>query len=147
MKTQTTTTNEDENMTNSEIFKRAHAIAKATRAIVGDYRIAFSLALKDIYNTITKKVLTMKAEYIKRTKLNWPALWNDLGMERDSADRWYPGTDTPEWVSDYLTEFRSPSRAHPKSYAQALLTQKFAKLLAEKDPELAVALGVAKEVK
>lgn len=36
-------------MTKSEIFKAAHKEAKATVAIVGNYSIAFSLALKAVY--------------------------------------------------------------------------------------------------
>ena len=42
-------------MTKSEIFKAAHRMAKATVKAVGNYMIAFSLALKEIYNS-TKKV-------------------------------------------------------------------------------------------
>ncbi|MCK5126803.1 MAG: hypothetical protein KAR42_11155 [candidate division Zixibacteria bacterium] len=38
-------------MTNSEMFKRAHKVAARTARIVGDYRIAFSLALKVIIKT------------------------------------------------------------------------------------------------
>lgn len=37
-------------MTNSNIFKAAHKIARNTVRIVGNYSIAFSLALKSIYN-------------------------------------------------------------------------------------------------
>lgn len=36
-------------MTNSQIFKKAHQIARQTVAIVGNYMIAFSLALKSVY--------------------------------------------------------------------------------------------------
>lgn len=36
-------------MNKSTLFKSAHKIAKETVAIVGDYRIAFSLALKGLY--------------------------------------------------------------------------------------------------
>lgn len=74
--------------------------------------------------------------------LQWPDLWNHLGMERDKAGRWYPGEDTPEWVEEYLSGYRSPSRAYPHSYAKPLLTKKFAKVLAEKDPQLAEEIGV-----
>lgn len=35
-------------MTNSEIFKTAHEMARGTVKAVGDYRIAFSLAIKEI---------------------------------------------------------------------------------------------------
>ena len=35
-------------MTNAQLFTEAHKIAKQTVAYVGDYRIAFSLALKEL---------------------------------------------------------------------------------------------------
>jgi hypothetical protein len=38
-------------MNNSEVFKAAHKAASRTVRIVGDYRIAFSLALKMIIKT------------------------------------------------------------------------------------------------
>ena len=87
-----------------------------------------------------------KANYIKRSKLDWPNLWNDLGMSKDKGGRWYPGDDTPDWVAEYLSDYRSPSRAWPNSYATALLTCKFAKLLTEKEPSLAIELGVAEKI-
>lgn len=46
-------------MTKSEIFKAAHALAKATVEVVGDYMIAFSLALKETYK-MTEKTLEKK---------------------------------------------------------------------------------------
>ncbi len=39
-------------MKKSEIFIKAHASAKQTVRFVGDYRIAFSLALKSIYKEL-----------------------------------------------------------------------------------------------
>jgi len=41
-------------MTKSEIFKKAHAIAKSTNAVVGCYQIAFSLALKSVYESLSQ---------------------------------------------------------------------------------------------
>ncbi|ELX5323372.1 hypothetical protein SJZ58_004354 [Salmonella enterica] len=46
-------------MTKSEIFTKAHQIAKATRAAVGNYMIAFSLALKEVYSKM--KEITVEA--------------------------------------------------------------------------------------
>ena len=43
-------------MTKSEIFKKAHAIAKSTAQAVGNYLIAFSLALKDVYKSLSSSV-------------------------------------------------------------------------------------------
>lgn len=85
----------------------------------------------------------MKATYIKKSTLEWKNLWTDLGLEKDSGGRWYAGSNSPEWVQEYCEQFRTPSRAWPHSHSKPLLTQKFAKLLCEKDPELAVKLGVA----
>lgn len=87
----------------------------------------------------------LQATHKKGAKLEWPDLWDELGMHRDNGGRWYPGNDSPEYVHEYLSEYRSPSRAYPKSYAGALLTIKFAKKLCELDPALAIALGVAEE--
>ena len=75
-------------------------------------------------------------------KLSWPHLWDYLGMQKDNGGRWYPSTRTPDWVREYLDNYRSPSRTWPNSYASALLTVKFAKLLAEKDTELAKRVGL-----
>jgi len=36
-------------MTNSEIFKAAHALAKATVEVVGDYAVALKLALQKVH--------------------------------------------------------------------------------------------------
>ena len=63
-------------------------------------------------------------------------------MQKDNGGRWYPSPLTPDWVREYLDNYRSPSRAWPNSYASALLTVKFAKLLAEKDTELAKRVGL-----
>ena len=46
----------------SRYFKVAHAIAKKTVSIVGDYHIAFSIALKDLYNGLIKYA-TVKAAF------------------------------------------------------------------------------------
>ena len=46
-------------MTNSEIFIKAHQIAKKTVAIVGDYRMAFSFALKSVYQDLKNGVSTL----------------------------------------------------------------------------------------
>jgi len=85
----------------------------------------------------------MTIEYVKKSALIWSNLWTNLGMEKDNAGRWYPGENSPQFVIDYLSTLRPPSRAFPNSYAKSLLTQKFAKLLTVKNPSLAVDLGVA----
>lgn len=87
----------------------------------------------------------MKINYVKKSTLNWPDIWNYLGMSRDNGGRWQPTNSTPEIVSDYLKYFRFPSRAYPNSYATALLTQKFARYLTEKMPDMAVKIGIAEK--
>lgn len=47
-------------MTNSEIFQAAHKMAKATRKCVGDYKVALSLALKEIHKFLAKGVTTQR---------------------------------------------------------------------------------------
>jgi hypothetical protein len=84
----------------------------------------------------------VKAQYIKKSTLEWCDLWNELGFEKDRAGRWFAGESSPDWVSDFLINHRYPSRAYPHSHSKPILTQKFAKLLCEKDPKLAVKLKV-----
>lgn len=45
-------------MTKSELFTRAHQIAKKNVALVGNYLIAFSIALKEVYNSMKNKLVT-----------------------------------------------------------------------------------------
>ena len=49
-------------MTKSEIFKAAHKLAKATVCYIGDYMIAFSIALKNIIAAAKKGVSPQKIE-------------------------------------------------------------------------------------
>ncbi len=83
------------------------------------------------------------ATYIKQSKLEWSDLWTYFGMSKDNGGRWFPTDETPDYVHEFLEDYRTPSRHWPYSYAKAMLTQKFAKLVIEKDPELAIKLGVA----
>lgn len=55
----TTTQMRQINMTKSEIFKSAHAKARATAPSVGNYLIAFSIALKEVYASL-KNALSVK---------------------------------------------------------------------------------------
>ena len=38
-------------MNKSNLFKMAHGLAKAAKSVVGDYRIALSIALKSLHKT------------------------------------------------------------------------------------------------
>lgn len=87
-----------------------------------------------------------KAQHIKGAALTFPHLWTFFGMSKDKGGRWEPTASAPEYVHEYLRGIRSPSRAWPLSYAKALLTQKFAKLVCEQDPALAIKLGIGEEV-
>lgn len=88
---------------------------------------------------------TITAQYIKGATLDWSDVWGDLGLSRDNGGRWYAGNSCPDYVIEYCAQFLTPSRAWPPSRAKPLLTQKFAKLLCEKDPELAIKLKIAIE--
>ena len=90
--------------------------------------------------------MSYQIEHIKGAHLDWPDLWNALGLTRDKGGRWYAGEESPEYVRAYCSHYRTPSRAWPFSHAKPLLTQKFAKKLVENDPALAVKLRVAREV-
>ena len=46
-------------MSKSELFKSAHKLARGVVAIVGDYMIAFSYALKEIYKNMSEKTFTL----------------------------------------------------------------------------------------
>ena len=84
----------------------------------------------------------MKAEYIKKATLSFPNLWSDLGLSKDNGGRWFAGTGSPEFVREYCSHYRTPSRAWPMSHAKPLLSQKFAQALCENMPELAIKCGV-----
>lgn len=45
-------------MTKSEIFKKAHSIAKSIVSIVGNYSIAFSTALKEVYANASARMFS-----------------------------------------------------------------------------------------
>ncbi len=59
-------------MTNSETFKKAHGIAQDTVRIVGNYSIAFSLALKLVVkiNAYAKKLTEMQEMFSVNSALN-----------------------------------------------------------------------------
>ena len=65
-------------MTNSEIFKKAHAAARATVKLVGDYRIAFRFALKEIYMSIKTEVVSMQDKLVNLGL----KVWEKGDMER-----------------------------------------------------------------
>lgn len=79
-----------------------------------------------------------------KTKLEWPDLWNHLGLTRDNGGRWYAGADAAKITLDYIEAggYRTPSRAWPKSHATPLLTAKFAKYLVANDQALAAQCGL-----
>lgn len=51
-------------MTKSEIFKKAHQIAKSTVAVVGNYSIALSLALKEVYASLSQETVSVESKLI-----------------------------------------------------------------------------------
>lgn len=86
-------------------------------------------------------------KYIPKSTLQWPHLWQYFGMEKDNGGRWYPTESTEKYVVEFLDTIRAPSRSWPDSYAHAMLRQKFAKLVVENEPELALKLGIAQKEK
>ena len=62
-------------MNKSEIFKNAHRVARETVKSVGDYMIAFSLALKEIYS------MSKETAEDSLIKLGGRA-WEKFGMKR-----------------------------------------------------------------
>jgi hypothetical protein len=54
-------------MTKSEIFKAAHRMAKGTVKAVGNYEIAFSLALKEINGFLAQKIM-IRDESVRRRR-------------------------------------------------------------------------------
>lgn len=88
-----------------------------------------------------------EVQYIKKSTLEWNDLWTHFGMNPDNGDRYFPGEKTQDYVCKYLGSIRTPSRRWPNSYAKAMLTQKFAKLVVRHEPALALKLGIAKKVK
>lgn len=51
-------------MTKSELFKAAHKVARQTKKLVGDYMIAFKLALLDLYKEIKLSLIAIKEVFI-----------------------------------------------------------------------------------
>lgn len=51
-------------MDKSKLFTQAHQIARQTVAQVGDYMIAFSLALRELYSMTTKTVKSAEQQLI-----------------------------------------------------------------------------------
>ena len=56
------TTTRVTNMNNSQLFKKAHKQARKTVSIVGDYQIAFTLALRELVAE-QKKVVILKKSF------------------------------------------------------------------------------------
>jgi hypothetical protein len=77
-----------------------------------------------------------------KDKLDWPDIWDHELLSRDKAGRWDVDTDSPAVIADYVQQFRTPSRAWPKSRATPLLTKKAARYIAEHDLLLALRLNL-----
>lgn len=87
-------------MTKSEMFKKAHEIARSTKEIAGSYKIAFSCALKDLHAGVMESTVEQKLEAAgaeiwenygyKRIYLNAEIIIN-LGFKKASDGKWYKG--------------------------------------------------------
>lgn len=85
------------------------------------------------------------ATYIKKATLDFSDLWGSFGMSRDATGRWWPTDKTQAYVTEFLEYHRTPSRSWPLSYAKAMFSQKFAKLVVLNEPELAIKLMIAEK--
>jgi|GEM_PF-3358100 len=85
-------------------------------------------------------------KYISRTKIDIKDALVSFALFRDNAGRFWPSQNTQFYVTNYLENFRQPSRNWPYSYLKALTTQKFAKVVVENEPDLAVKLRIAHKV-
>lgn len=90
-------------MTKSEMFKKAHKIARETKEIAGSYRIAFACALKDIHSglysekTVEEKLVEIGASIwenygYKRIYLNEEIVLG-MGFKKVSSGKWIKGED------------------------------------------------------
>ena len=137
-----------------ELFTKAQIIAFAKSSLKADEVAKFEAVKDEIDHFVDslealpedEKTAPLKVEYIKKSTLSFPDLWEHFGMERDNAGRWFPSEASKDYLKDYLSGHRSPSRAYPHSYSKALLSQRFSKLVTKKDPLLAVKLGIAAQV-
>ena len=81
-------------------------------------------------------------QYVPRTTLDWSDL-RVLGMQSRRGRCVETTSSTPKYVVKYLANIREPSHRWPWSHARALLTQRFARIVVEHDPEFAVRAGIA----
>ncbi|EOY6714382.1 TPA: hypothetical protein ACWMH2_000194 [Proteus mirabilis] len=76
-------------MNKSALFTSAHKIAKSTVSVVGDYRIAFMLALRSLYHTVestTSKLIKLGCSVWenygkRRVYINYDKLEAVFGLE------------------------------------------------------------------
>lgn len=87
-------------MTKSEIFKLAHAEARRTVKVVGDYAIAFKLALKAIYNEPALSSINDVVDYLNDV-LAANGLDNKIVAESESWDysSWF--NQDAEWLISF----------------------------------------------
>lgn len=108
-------------MTKSEMFKKAHKIARDTVSVVGNYMIAFSMALKAIYMEISKMVATTEQVLI------------DLGLsvwEKNSTRRIYINSDRSEDVFGLqITKYRTGNISSANLNGERISNSKASKLL------------------
>lgn len=70
-------------MTKSEIFKTAHKLAKETVSYVGDYLIAFSIALKEVYSNMKERTAEQLAEVFTKVEgVISASAWEKHGKRR-----------------------------------------------------------------
>lgn len=87
-----------------DMFKQAHAIARRTRHLVGDYMIAFKLALKNLW--LLRKEMYAESKLMKQNKMYTDKDWTrklskegrkfslnsvDFRMSESIIDSYYQG--------------------------------------------------------
>lgn len=86
----------------------------------------------------------MKTQYIRHSQIDWEDARSHFGLVKAGSKKaWRPGPATPFYVKEFLKDYKDPEDSYPGSYMRAMTTCKFAKLLSEKDPVLAVKLLIA----
>ena len=101
------------------MFKQAHAIARRTRHLVGDYMIAFKLALKNLW--LLRKEMSYESKLMEQNKMYTNEDWTrklsnegrkfslnsvDFRMSESIIDSYYQGV-TLSYISEMYLVFCS----------------------------------------
>ena len=122
-------------MTNSEIFKAAHALAKATVEVVGDYAVALKLALQKVY---TNKSAGIKAilSGVAKAALHYAKSFDGfVAVKSDIAQNGSLYIEFKRDISDLEDKFEFVNNFNanrPKCYGRAFHSSDFKSVLVRK---------------